>query len=70
MSNQDIANADKIMKAPAPTITDFIAPNSKGSVNDYYSDASYWWPDPSKADGLPYIRREKRSIFRIVSELT
>ena len=58
MSNQDIANADKIMKAPAPTITDFIAPNSKGSVNDYYSDASYWWPDPSKADGLPYIRRD------------
>lgn len=28
------------------------------SLNDYYSLSRYWWPDPSKPDGLPYIRRD------------
>lgn len=28
------------------------------SVNDYTSLARYWWPDPKKADGLPWIRRD------------
>lgn len=26
--------------------------------HDYYSVGPYWWPDPSKADGLPYVRRD------------
>lgn len=25
---------------------------------DYMSLSPYWWPDPSKPDGLPYIRRD------------
>lgn len=29
-----------------------------GDKHDYYSVGPYWWPDPSKADGLPYIRRD------------
>lgn len=35
-----------------------IAPS--GDVHDYISQAPYWWPDPKKADGLPYIRRDGR----------
>lgn len=34
-----------------------IAPPS-GDMHDYMSQAPYWWPDPSKPDGLPYIRRD------------
>ena len=29
-----------------------------GDKHDYMSFGPYWWPDPSKKDGLPYIRRD------------
>jgi hypothetical protein len=29
-----------------------------GDKHDYMSMAPYWWPDPSKPDGLPFIRRD------------
>lgn len=29
-----------------------------GDKHDYMSLAPYWWPDPSKPDGLPYIRKD------------
>ncbi len=28
---------------------------------DYLSMGDYWWPDPAKADGLPYVRRDGES---------
>lgn len=34
-----------------------LAPPS-GDKHDYMSVGPYWWPDPSKPDGLPYIRRD------------
>lgn len=33
-----------------------IAPS--GDKHDYLSVAPYWWPDSTKPDGLPYIRRD------------
>jgi hypothetical protein len=29
-----------------------------GDKHDYMSIAPYFWPDPAKPDGLPYIRRD------------
>lgn len=29
-----------------------------GDQHDYLSYGPYWWPDPTKKDGLPYIRRD------------
>lgn len=29
-----------------------------GDRHDYMSFGPYWWPDPSKKDGLPFIRRD------------
>jgi hypothetical protein len=29
-----------------------------GDIHDYTSMGPYWWPDPDKEDGLPYIRRD------------
>ncbi len=29
-----------------------------GNKHDYMSMGPYWWPDPEKEDGLPYIRRD------------
>jgi hypothetical protein len=31
---------------------------ASGDKHDYMSLGSYWWPDPSKPDGLPYIRKD------------
>jgi hypothetical protein len=29
-----------------------------GDKHDYMSQAPYWWPDPSKPDGKPYLRKD------------
>jgi len=29
-----------------------------GDKHDYMSLGTYWWPDPNKPDGLPYVRRD------------
>jgi hypothetical protein len=39
-------------------VNDHIPPS--GDKRDYLSQAPYWWPDPKKKDGLPYIRRDGR----------
>src|SRR5439155_3625714 len=47
-------------RAAAPVaVTDktTVLPPS-GDKHDYFSLSPYWWPDPSKPDGLPYIRRD------------
>jgi hypothetical protein len=54
-----LKDADKAMQAPIVAVTDkhTLLPPS-GDRHDYYSLSPYWWPDPSKPDGLPYIRRD------------
>jgi len=59
---------DRILKAAdaalllAPlSITQTKAPASPAGIHDYYSNGDYWWPDPSKPDGLPYIQRDGQS---------
>jgi hypothetical protein len=46
-----------MMRGPYSVTAKTKAPQS-GSRHDYYSIGPYWWPDPSKADGLPYVRRD------------
>lgn len=33
-------------------------PPPGGDRHNYYSQAPYWWPDPAKPDGLPYVNRD------------
>ena len=53
--------AEAALDAKPITITEFRAKLSEGGLNDFYSNGDYWWPDPSKPDGLPYIRRDGES---------
>lgn len=56
---QLLKNADKALRAPIVAVTDkhtLLSPS--GDKHDYFSLSPYWWPDPSKANGLPYIRRD------------
>ena len=43
------------------SITQFRAPLSEGGPNDFYSNGDYWWPDPTKTNGLPYVQRDGES---------
>ena len=46
--------------APVRTLIDRRHPSPAGDPHDYVSYARYYWPDPSKPDGLPYIRQDGR----------
>jgi hypothetical protein len=53
------AAAEQQLQATVVVVTDkrgLLAPT--GDPHDYFSLSPYWWPDPSKPDGLPYIRRD------------
>ena len=52
--------ADEALKAgPFSVMNKKLTPPS-GDKHDYMSLGPYWWPDPNKPDGLPYIRRDGR----------
>jgi hypothetical protein len=53
-----LAAAERALAAGPLTITAYPAKLSEGGRNDFYSNGDYWWPDPAKPDGLPYIRRD------------
>lgn len=55
---QLIGNANKLLNVPNYTVIDkeILAPTN--TPNDYLSISRYWWPDQSKADGLPWLRRD------------
>jgi hypothetical protein len=42
-------------------VTDNEALPPSGDKHDYVSYGPYWWPDPKKKDGLPFIRRDGRT---------
>lgn len=50
--------AGEAMNQAPLTITTDVAKYTTGGVNDFYSNGDYWWPDPAKSDGLPYIQRD------------
>ncbi|MGK3113550.1 alginate lyase family protein [Candidatus Pantoea formicae] len=50
--------ADRALEQPDATVMrKWMLPPS-GSRHDYLSLSAYWWPDASKADGLPWIRHD------------
>ncbi len=56
---------DKLREAAATAMTVEVEPVTAKTVlppgataHDYVSQGPYWWPDPKKPDGLPYIRRD------------
>ncbi len=50
--------ATKALQAPLVTIIDKAKPSPTGDAHDYVSYARYYWPDPTKPDGLPFIRKD------------
>ena len=52
------ADADAALKDKNYSVTDKPLVPASGDKHDYLTLAPYWWPDPSKPDGLPYIRHD------------
>ena len=50
--------ADAALTLVPLTITQFRAAQSSGGPNDFFSQADYYWPDPRKTNGLPYMQRD------------
>jgi hypothetical protein len=57
---QLVAEADVFLRTSPPSVTHKTQPAPSGDRHDYASLAPYYWPDPDKPDGLPYIRRDGR----------
>ncbi len=56
--NTLLVKADELLDMEAnPVINKTIIPPS-GDKHDYMSIAPYFWPDPSKPDGMPWIARD------------
>lgn len=53
--------AEAALQREPLTITRTVAKLSEGGPQDYYSNGDYWWPDPKKPGGLPYIQRDGES---------
>ncbi|WAC18618.1 alginate lyase family protein [Luteolibacter sp. SL250] len=56
--NQLIRSADKALGMLPSSVMDKKLLPPGGDRHDYYSFGIYWWPDPEKPDGLPYIRKD------------
>lgn len=52
------AELKNALAAPIRTVVDKPKPSPTGDARDYVSYARYYWPDPSKPDGLPYVQRD------------
>ncbi|RDC59117.1 hypothetical protein HME9302_00302 [Alteripontixanthobacter maritimus] len=50
--------AESALASGPYSVTDKTKLPPGASANDYVSIGPYWWPDPKKKDGLPYIRKD------------
>jgi hypothetical protein len=50
--------APAALKIPVSTVVDKQVAPPGGDPHDYVSFARYYWPDPKKPDGLPYVSRD------------
>jgi hypothetical protein len=50
--------AERALQLTPPSVMDKPQTAASGDKHDYFSYGPYWWPDPAKPDGLPFIRRD------------
>jgi hypothetical protein len=51
-------DARAALRMPPVSVMDKAVTPPSGDKHDYMSQGPYWWADPSKPDGVPYIRRD------------
>jgi hypothetical protein len=58
MATKIVKEAGKRVGKPVITITENENLQASKDPHDYFSIGRYFWPDPSKSDGLPWINRD------------
>ncbi|WP_166443017.1 alginate lyase family protein [Phragmitibacter flavus] len=53
-----VSEAERGLKAKTESVMGKEERAASGDPHDYFSIGVYWWPDPKKPDGLPWIRRD------------
>ena len=53
-----LKQADSALQEGPFSVTQKTQIPPSGTKHDYLSIGPYWWPDPEKPDGLPWIRRD------------
>ena len=53
-----VRNADEALKLTPPSVTQKTKHAPDGDPHAYASTAPYFWPDPTKPDGLPYVAHD------------
>lgn len=53
-----IQKAEELMDFKPMSVVDKDAVPPSGDKHDFLSMGPYWWPDPTKPDGKPYIRKD------------
>ncbi len=53
-----LAEAGRALRAGPFSVMDKKLVPPSGDKHDYMSTGPYWWPDPTKPNGLPYVRRD------------
>ncbi|WP_165699440.1 alginate lyase family protein [Hymenobacter jejuensis] len=53
-----LAEADQVLATGPYAVTFKKQLPPSGNKHDYMSQAPYWWPDPTKPDGKPYIQKD------------
>ncbi len=56
-----LEEAELAMQDGPFTVTDKTLVPPSGTKNDYMSISPYWWPDETKEDGLPWIRKDGKT---------
>ena len=54
--------AQRAMARGPHSVTDKTELPPSGDAHDYYHPAPYWWPNPARADGLPYVWRDGERV--------
>lgn len=58
LNKKTLQASDSILKLKPMSVMQKTQTPASGTKHDYLSIGPYWWPDPSKADGLPWIRKD------------
>ncbi len=60
--DQLIDDAKEALTRGPYSVTDKRSLPPSGNIHDYWHPAPYWWPNPKKKDGLPYIWRDGKRV--------
>lgn len=57
-----IRNAEAALQSGPYSVVEKTTLPPSGNSHDYWHPAPYWWPDPAKPDGLPYVKKDGQRV--------